>query len=94
MIRLERFKIPGANAPLILNRNGNYLVKLLAKPFIDVRLAGNPYREFATNAATAVQSASNIAGAMRSASWREPAGVRWTGVSVNCSGGMASQRSR
>ena len=31
-----------------------YLVKLLVKPFIDVRLATNPYREFATNAATAV----------------------------------------
>ena len=31
-----------------------YLVKLLVKPFIDVKLAGNPYREFATNAATAV----------------------------------------
>ena len=31
-----------------------YLVKLLVKPFIDVRLADNPYREFAANAATAV----------------------------------------
>ena len=31
-----------------------YLVKLLVKPFIDVRLGENPYREFATNAATAV----------------------------------------
>ena len=31
-----------------------YLVKLLGKPLIDVRLAQNPYREFAVNAATAV----------------------------------------
>ena len=31
-----------------------YLVKLLVKPFIDVRLEANPYREFAVNAATAV----------------------------------------
>jgi len=31
-----------------------YLVKLLVKPLIDVRLAQNPYREFAVNAATAV----------------------------------------
>ena len=31
-----------------------YLVKLLVKPFIDIRLADSPYREFATNAATAV----------------------------------------
>ena len=31
-----------------------YLVKLLVKPFIDVRLESNPYREFAVNAATAV----------------------------------------
>ncbi len=30
-----------------------YLVKLLVKPFIDVRLAESFYREFATNAATA-----------------------------------------
>ena len=29
-----------------------YLVKLLVKPFIDVKLETNPYREFATNAAT------------------------------------------
>jgi hypothetical protein len=28
-----------------------YLVKLLVKPFIDVRLEASPYREFATNAA-------------------------------------------
>ena len=31
-----------------------YLVKLLVKPFIDVRLEANPYREFATNVGTAV----------------------------------------
>ena len=31
-----------------------YLVKLLVKPFIDVRLEANAYREFATNVATAV----------------------------------------
>ena len=31
-----------------------YLVKLLVKPYIDVKLAVNPYREFATNAATAI----------------------------------------
>jgi len=29
-----------------------YLVKLLVKPLIDVRLAQNPYRKFAVNAAT------------------------------------------
>ena len=32
----------------------DYLVKLLVKPFIDVRLESNPYREFDTNVATAV----------------------------------------
>jgi hypothetical protein len=31
-----------------------YLVKLLVKTFIDVRLEKNPYREFVTNAATAL----------------------------------------
>ena len=31
-----------------------YLVKLLVKPFLDVRLADNAYREFASNVDTAV----------------------------------------
>ena len=33
-----------------------YLVKLLIKPFIDVKLQTNPYREFAVNIATAVSA--------------------------------------
>ena len=33
-----------------------YLVKHLVKSFIDVKLLSNPYREFATNAATAVSA--------------------------------------
>jgi hypothetical protein len=33
-----------------------YLVKLLVKPYIDVKLESNPYREFAVNAATAVSA--------------------------------------
>ena len=33
-----------------------YLVKLLIKPYIDVKLQTNPYREFAVNTATAVSA--------------------------------------
>jgi hypothetical protein len=34
-----------------------YLVKLLIKPYIDVKLKTNPYREFVVNLATAVLAA-------------------------------------